>query len=273
MGRLGDTAQRDYTRKLQLFDQFAAPELQQIAGQLALQPGMRVLDAGCGTGEMLERLRAAIQPGGLAVGIDLAHAHVQAAAARCAEGGAVAQADLTRLPLATGTFDLIWCANALHHLADPASGFRALLQLLRPPGRLVLAQSGLLPEMCFAWDTRLERAVNDAVQAYYQQRYTIPAPALNSVRALVGLARQAPLRQLAVHTVLIERVAPLARADRSYLGEAIFRDTWGQRLQPFLAPEDYASLQTLCDPAHRNFALDRPDFHYLQSLTIVACAV
>jgi hypothetical protein len=44
-------------------------------------------------------------------------------------------------------------------------------------------------------------------------------------------------------------------------------------LQPYLLKEDYEQLTRLCDPAHPDFALRRPDFHFLQSFTLVAGVV
>ena len=55
-GLLGDTIARDYSRKLQLFNTFAEPELRQAVASVGLKQGMRVLDAGCGTGEALRWL-------------------------------------------------------------------------------------------------------------------------------------------------------------------------------------------------------------------------
>ena len=78
-GRLGDTPQRDYSRKLQLFSAFAEPELRAAIASLGLAAGMRVLDAGCGTGESLGWLAAEVAPGGLAVGVDLSARHLSAA--------------------------------------------------------------------------------------------------------------------------------------------------------------------------------------------------
>ena len=52
-GLLGDTTARDYSRKLQLFNSFAEPELRRAIASLGLKQGMHVLDAGCGTGEAL----------------------------------------------------------------------------------------------------------------------------------------------------------------------------------------------------------------------------
>src|SRR5271163_3378460 len=64
VGLLGDTAQRDYALKLRLFNAFAESELRQAIDSLALRPGMRVLDAGCGTGEALAWLMRGVAPNG-----------------------------------------------------------------------------------------------------------------------------------------------------------------------------------------------------------------
>src|SRR5689334_20774249 len=71
-GLLGDTATRDYSHKLRLFNAFAAPELRQAIASLGLKPGMTVLDAGCGTGESLQWLADEVGPSGKVFGIDLA---------------------------------------------------------------------------------------------------------------------------------------------------------------------------------------------------------
>ena len=68
---------------------------------------------------------------------------------------------------------------------------------------------------------------------------------------------------------MIERVSPLGPADVAYLVGAIFQQTWGERLRPYLSAGDYDELTHLCDPQHPQFALRRPDFHFLQTLTLV----
>jgi SAM-dependent methyltransferase len=267
-GLLNDTAARDYSRKLRLFNAFAEPELRQAVASLGLAPGMRVLDAGCGTGEALKWLALEVGAQGLVVGLDLATAHAAAACATVAAGTAVLQADLLRPPLAAASFDLIWAVNTVNHLRDAPSGVRALTALLRLGGRLALGQSSLLPDMYFAWDARLERRVNEAVQRYYRDRYRLSERDLTAVRALLGLLRRARLREVTVRTILIERSAPLRQEDAAYLTEAIFRDTWGERLRPYLGKQDYDELRRLCDPDDPCYALRRPDFHFLQSFTL-----
>jgi SAM-dependent methyltransferase len=267
-GRLGDTTTRDYSRKLQLFNSFAELELREAIQDLDLKPGMRILDAGCGTGEALRWFRDEMSDGAV-VGIDLATAHTCTARAQAPPDTLIAQADLTKLPFRPGSFDLIWSVNTINHLHDPADVVRRLAQLLRPGGRVALGQSSLLPDMVFAWDARLERLTTEAVRQYYRDRYQLDERDLTAVRALAGVARQAGLREVRASSILIERLSPLGPNDQTYLLEAIFRDTWGARLRPYLSVADYAQLGRLCDPGHPEFALARADFHFLQSFTLV----
>ena len=266
-GLLGDTPTRDYSRKLQLFSAFAKPEIRQAIRSLGLKPGMRVLDAGCGTGEALEWLRAEVEPTGTVVGLDLSAAHVSAAQ-RVAPNIEILQCDILNPPLAQASFDLIWCVNTINHLRDPKLGVTQLASLLRSGGRIGLAQSSLLPDMYFAWNSRLERVTNEAVHRYYRDRYHLEETDLAAVRALSGILRGAHLHNVAVRTVIIERTSPVDAETESYLREAIFRDTWGDRLRSYLSSDDFAELSMLCDPQHAHYALRRPDFHFMQSFTL-----
>jgi SAM-dependent methyltransferase len=267
-GLLGDTPGRDYSRKLQLFNGCAEPELRGLIMGLGLRPGMRILDAGCGTGEALQWLLDAVGPTGTVVGVDLAAAHVQAARQRASPRSQVVQGDVLHAPFAPASFDFIWCVNTINHLHDPVVGVKRLSVLLRQGGRIALGQSSLLPDMYFAWDSRLERLVNDAVRQYYRERYRLDERDLASVRSLVGVLRRAQLRGVAARTVMIERMSPVDAATESYLVEAIFRATWGERVRPYLSQEDYAEIVRMCDPRDSLYALNRPDFHFLQSFTL-----
>jgi SAM-dependent methyltransferase len=265
---LGDTADRDYSRKLRLFNAFAEPELRSLIVGVDLKPGMRILDAGCGTGEALPWLLDEVRPTGSVIGLDLATAHVEAARQHAGAHIQVLQGDLLKVPVAAESVDFIWCVNTINHLRDPAHGVEQLAALLRPGGRIALGQSSLLPDMVFAWDSKLEWVTNEAVRRYYRDRYSLTESDLKSVRALLGILRAANLQNVTVRTILIERVSPVDEATERYLRDTIFRDTWGERLRPYLSGEDYAELVRLCDPHHEQFALRRADFHFLQSFTL-----
>jgi SAM-dependent methyltransferase len=267
-GLLGDTVSRDYSRKLRLFNVFAARELRAAIASLNVEPGTHVLDAGCGTGEALHWLAEAAAQDGRVVGIDLSAAHIAAARASVAAGIEVMQGDLRDLKLPHASFDLIWCVNTINHLHDPLATLKGLVSLLRPGGRIALGQSSLVPDMYFAWDARLERLTNEAVRRYYRERYRLDERDLAAVRAIVGLLRGGGLQNVTARTFPIERLSPLGPQDQDYLLEAVFRRTWGERLRPYLSREDYEELARLCDPHAPEFALRRPDFHFIQSFTL-----
>jgi len=267
---LGDSAERDYSAKLRHFNAFAQAELKLLIASLGAGPGTRVLDVGCGTGEAVGWFQELTGATGLVAGIDLSSAHIRAARATAPGTTVIAQADMLKPPFAPGTFDLIWCVNTLNHLRDRLAGLKTLAGLLRGGGRLALGQSGFLPEMFFAWDARLERVVREADRAYYLNRYGLDERDTAAVRGLVGLVTCAGLHQVRARTVVIERLAPLTRFDEDYLFETIFRGTWGERLRPYLSPEDYGEHTRLCDPQSPDFALRRPDFHFLQTFTLIS---
>lgn len=270
---LGDSVHRSYAKKLELFNRFAEPELRQIIAGLGLCRGQRILDAGSGVGLTTAWLAEQVVPNGLAIGLELATSHLLEAC-RLADNSRLPmkfiQGDITHPPFAPATFDGIWCANTINHLRDPLEGVRALLHILRPGGLLVLGQSAFLPDMFFAWDARLEKEVMLACRAYFRKKYGLDERDTTGDRNLFGLMQRAGLCDLKVHTHVIERVAPLKKEDERYFVECVFKGYWGHRLRPFLTDTDWEELQRLCDPQSPDCCLHRPDFHHIQTFTVVA---
>jgi ubiquinone/menaquinone biosynthesis C-methylase UbiE len=85
---------------------------------LDLDSRERVLDVGCGTGELTRVL--AEESGADVVGAD-ADPRLLAAASEVAP---VVRADATRLPVRAGAFDLVVCQALLINLPDPVEGVR-----------------------------------------------------------------------------------------------------------------------------------------------------
>ena len=100
--------------------------------------GARILDAGCGTGQLALFLSML---GRRVVGIDLSHASLskgQRFKQGFGLGAHFAQTDLFHPALREHAFDYVFANGVLHHTADASGGFRLLLPLLKPGGFIVV---------------------------------------------------------------------------------------------------------------------------------------
>jgi ubiquinone/menaquinone biosynthesis C-methylase UbiE len=105
------------------------PILRRLGG-----PGVRALDAACGTGRHASFL---VELGCDTVGVDRSEAML-ARAREKVPAATFEHAELTTLPFADGSFDLATVSLALCHLADPAPAIAELARVLRTGGRLVI---------------------------------------------------------------------------------------------------------------------------------------
>lgn len=111
-------------------------EMVPIAGQ------MRVLDVGCGTGRSrflyVERPGAPAEPSRPEAQSGYAGVDLSSRALRCARGRFPAstwlRADGCRMPLASGTFDVVAFSSVLHHMKDFAPALKEARRVLRPGG-------------------------------------------------------------------------------------------------------------------------------------------
>jgi ubiquinone/menaquinone biosynthesis C-methylase UbiE len=94
------------------------------------QPGMSVLDVGCGTGTHLEQY---LTEGCSAHGIDNSPAMLDRAQARLGDQADLRLGDAGDLPWEDGTFDLVIAATLLHEL-DPATREATLAEMARVVG-------------------------------------------------------------------------------------------------------------------------------------------
>jgi SAM-dependent methyltransferase len=150
----------------------AVPErLAWMIGMLGPQPGERIVDLGCGTGDALAMI-AGLAEADL-VGVDASVAALRAAARTL--GGPpcgsrlLVQADLSApVPLADASVHRALCHNVLELLADPGAFVEEVRRVLRPGGRFVLSHSDF-DTLVFASDDlqltrRLVRAYCDTQQ-------------------------------------------------------------------------------------------------------------
>ncbi len=94
----------------------------------------RILDAGCGTGGMLTRLRSL----GDAVGVDISPDAIAFCRARGLGAEVVSLGSIESLPFPADHFDAVVSLDVLCDLVDDRAGFAELARVLRPGGILLL---------------------------------------------------------------------------------------------------------------------------------------
>jgi SAM-dependent methyltransferase len=101
----------------------------------SLFDGKLVLDAGSGAGDQTAWMH---RRGASVVSIDLSSAiGVVAAKMRLHPNWVGIQGDITRLPFAGETFDLVYCEGVIQHTRDSAGTVRELLRVLRSGGTIL----------------------------------------------------------------------------------------------------------------------------------------
>jgi SAM-dependent methyltransferase len=156
-----------------------------------------ILEAGCGTGGNLSMLArfgrvTAIEPNAEARALAAKKGDFDIRDGRLPDG----------LPFAPSSFDLVAALDVVEHLADDVASLRALANVLRPDGRLLIT----VPAFAFLWSehdvqhhhkrrytkARLIRAVADAglapVAASYFNTWLFPlAAAVRMAKNLLGI--------------------------------------------------------------------------------------
>jgi SAM-dependent methyltransferase len=123
--------------------------LARCVGGLERVAGRSVLEVGCGAGRFTEVL---LDAGARVFACDLSRAVLaNLANFRGRPGHFVCQADLTRLPVAPGSFDVVVALGVLQHVPRPEDAIPALAAAVRPGGLLALDHYAPPPGAGRAW--------------------------------------------------------------------------------------------------------------------------
>ncbi|HMF06100.1 MAG TPA: metalloregulator ArsR/SmtB family transcription factor [Methylocella sp.] len=127
----------DELRAMHVPEERVEAAIRKAAGQ---GPVHALLDLGTGTGRMLELLGPLAAH---AVGIDQSPQMLSIARVRIERGGLrnvqLRQGDIYAVPAAADSYDLVVMHQVLHYLDDPLRAIREAARVLRPGGRLLIA--------------------------------------------------------------------------------------------------------------------------------------
>ena len=118
-----------------LYEFNSRPHGSQMKLVALVDPPGRVLDVGCSTGYLAERLQ---QRGSTVIGLEMDERAAELARRFC-EAVYVGDIETMELPFEPGSFDAIVCGDLIEHLRDPQAVLSRLRPLLKPGGRLVLS--------------------------------------------------------------------------------------------------------------------------------------
>ena len=105
--------------------------------RFSLRPSERLLDIGCGTGALLERLCGQHAAAQLA-GVDPVAEMLAVARRRLPPDILLRQGWAERLPFGDEQFDVVLSCNVFHYIRQPAAALREMSRVLSPGGRLVI---------------------------------------------------------------------------------------------------------------------------------------
>lgn len=105
-----------------------------IIKRLEVGSGERVMDVGCGAGNILAEL-----PQARAVGLDLSSYLLAKARARLHDTAFLVRGDVEGLPFADSFFDKAYCSEVLEHLPSPQRALEEIARVMKAGGRVILS--------------------------------------------------------------------------------------------------------------------------------------
>lgn len=114
---------------------------------LGLRPGLRIVEVGCGTGDLTRYLAELVGGKCRIIGVDMRAASLRTAAAEARKAGfadriSYRRGDAYNIPLEDGYADLTCCRTLLMHLSEPEKAVREMVRITRTGGTVVAIERG-----------------------------------------------------------------------------------------------------------------------------------
>lgn len=184
-----------------IYEEFFVPGLfrewpARVSDAAAVGPGQRVLDVACGTGVLTREIADRVDPGGVAVGLDLNQGMLDVAR-RMAPAIEWRQGQAESLPFDDASFDAVVSQFGLMFFEDRAKSLGEMWRVLRPGGRLAVAVWDSIDQITgyAAMMALLQRLFGDRVIDAFEAPFI-----LGDVEPLLALFAEAGIPNAQNHT-------------------------------------------------------------------------
>lgn len=136
-----DPVLREYARLASHYDRrwsfYVRSSVESTLARLPVDDGERVLDVGCGTGQLLAALRDR-RPAVELFGVDPCREMLGVARTRLANALPLATGRAERLPFCDASFDWVVSTSVFHYIRKPRFALGELHRVLKPTGSLLI---------------------------------------------------------------------------------------------------------------------------------------
>ncbi|WP_238011294.1 class I SAM-dependent methyltransferase [Dactylosporangium sp. AC04546] len=242
-----------------------------VVAELVRDTDRVAIDVGCGGAGMTVALARRIER---VIAADHNEKVLDAARTVVADAGTTAEFALVDLDqeLALPEADLVWSSAAVHHAGDQQATLDKLARLVKPGGRLAIAEGGLRPRY-LPWDLGVgEPGLEvrlDAAQDRWFARMRAELP--GSVPMPYGwpeALRRAGLDDVTTRTFLLERPVPLSAADRERVVAQLGKRLEWLRDTDLLTADDRRTWDRLLDPDGPDWLGHRDDLHSIEARSV-----
>jgi ubiquinone/menaquinone biosynthesis C-methylase UbiE len=241
------------------------PEYEAMLVSVGIEPGWRVLDAGCGSGSYLPLLTELVGRSGHVAALDLASDNIALVEKRLS-GWKLScpvearTASLRALPYPDDAFDAIWCANTTLHFGNEEllSVLAELQRVVRPGGLVAVKDLDTNLLRFYPADPFLVFHLSES--GFRAEPETAESTGSLRGRELRRWLERSGLTEVWQRTTLIERWAPLRTVERRFFGDwlAYLADLADKRGVP---EADLAAWRSVGDSAAPDYLLNHPEFY------------